>query len=123
MTNKSNALSEKSLLRPFRVDVPEADLVDLKQRLERARLPEKETVHDFSQGVPLKTIRQVLEYWRTKYDWRKVETRLNAVPNFITEIDGLDKVAKGGHFAAWEQPKLFTEELRNGFRALRKQLA
>ena len=53
-------------------------------------MPEKETVTDFSQGVPLKTVQQVLRYWQTDYDWRKVEARLNAVPNFITEIDGLD---------------------------------
>jgi len=77
-------------IRPFRVDVPEADLVDLRQRLANARLPEKETVNDFSQGVPLKTIEQVLAYWRDRYDWRKVESRLNSYPQFITEIDGLD---------------------------------
>jgi hypothetical protein len=77
-------------VRPFRVDIPEADLADLRRRLAHARLPEKETVADFSQGVPLKTIEQVLAYWRDKYDWRKVEARLNAYPQFITEIDGLD---------------------------------
>jgi pimeloyl-ACP methyl ester carboxylesterase len=53
-------------------------------------LPERETVTDFSQGVPLATTRKLARYWATEYDWRKVETRLNAVPNFITEIDGLD---------------------------------
>ncbi len=77
-------------VRPFRVDVPEADLADLRHRLANARLPEKETVADFSQGVPLKTIEQVLGYWRDRYDWRKVEARLNSYPQFITEIDGLD---------------------------------
>ncbi len=77
-------------IRPFRVEVPESALADLKQRLAVTRLPEQETVSDFSQGVPLKTIRQVLEHWRTKHDWRKVEARINAYPNFITEIDGLD---------------------------------
>jgi pimeloyl-ACP methyl ester carboxylesterase len=77
-------------IRPFRVNIPEAALVDLRQRLARTRLPEKETVSDYSQGVPLKTVQQVLRYWQTDYDWRKVEARLNAVPNFITEIDGLD---------------------------------
>ena len=54
------------------------------------RLPEKETVADFSQGVPLGTVEKLAKYWATEYDWRKVEARLNAVPNFITEIDGLD---------------------------------
>jgi pimeloyl-ACP methyl ester carboxylesterase len=77
-------------IRPFHVHFPEADLVDLRRRLAATRLPEKETVADFSQGVPLKTIEQVLRHWQTDYDWRKVEARLNAVPNFITEIDGLD---------------------------------
>src|SRR5262245_40321837 len=77
-------------IRPFRVHFPEADLVDLRRRLAATRLPDKETVADFSQGVPLKTIEQVLRHWQTKYDWRKVEARLNALPNFITEIDGLD---------------------------------
>lgn len=77
-------------IRPFRVDIPEADLVDLRQRLANARLPEKETVDDFSQGVPLKTIKQVLAHWRDNYDWRKVEAKLNSYPQFLTEIDGLD---------------------------------
>lgn len=77
-------------VRSFRVDVPETELTDLRRRLANARLPEKETVEDFSQGVPLKTIEQVLAYWRDNYDWRKVEARLNSYPQFITEIDGLD---------------------------------
>ena len=82
--------ADKNAIRPFHVNVPEAALADLRQRLAQTRLPEKETVTDYSQGVPLKTIQQVLRYWQTDYDWRKVEARLNAVPNFITEIDGLD---------------------------------
>ena len=77
-------------IRPFHVNIPEAALADLRQRLAQTRLPEQETVADYSQGVPLRTVQQVLRYWRTSYDWRKVEARLNAVPNFITEIDGLD---------------------------------
>ena len=77
-------------IRPFRVNVPEADLIDLRRRINAARLPEKETVTDFSQGVPLATVQKLAKYWGTEYDWRKVEARLNAVPNFITEIDGLD---------------------------------
>jgi pimeloyl-ACP methyl ester carboxylesterase len=77
-------------IRPFHVDFPETDLADLRRRLADSRLPEQETVSDFSQGVPLKTVQQVLRYWQTDYDWRKVEARLNALPNFITEIDGLD---------------------------------
>jgi pimeloyl-ACP methyl ester carboxylesterase len=75
---------------PFHVNIPEADLTDLRRRVAAARLPEKETVPDFSQGVPLATVQKLAKYWATEYDWRKVEARLNAVPNFITEIDGLD---------------------------------
>jgi len=77
-------------IRPFRVNVPEADLVDMKKRIDATRFPEKETVADFSQGVPLATIKKLAQYWATRYDWRKVEARLNALPSFITEIDGLD---------------------------------
>ncbi|MBX5182980.1 epoxide hydrolase [Rhizobium sp. NZLR5] len=86
----STAATESDAIRPFRVNVPEADLADLRYRLAHTRLPEKETVSDFSQGVPLKTTKQLLDHWQNKYDWRKVEARINAVPNFITEIDGLD---------------------------------
>lgn len=86
----SHAASSAETIRPFQVNIPEGDLDDLRYRLAHTRLPEKETVGDFTQGVPLKTTRQVLDHWRNKYDWRKVEARINAVPNFITEIDGLD---------------------------------
>jgi pimeloyl-ACP methyl ester carboxylesterase len=77
-------------IRPFQVNVPEAELAELRRRITAARLPEKETVADFSQGVPLDTVEKLAKYWATEYDWRKVEARLNAVPNFLTEIDGLD---------------------------------
>jgi pimeloyl-ACP methyl ester carboxylesterase len=77
-------------IRPFRINVPEEALVDLRRRLAATRWPEKETVDDDSQGVPLATIQELVGYWQTEYDWRKVEARLNAVPQFITEIDGLD---------------------------------
>jgi pimeloyl-ACP methyl ester carboxylesterase len=77
-------------IRPFSVNVPEIELDDLRRRLAQTRLPDKETVSDYSQGVPLKTVEQILSYWQNSYDWRKVEARLNAHPNFITEIDGLD---------------------------------
>src|SRR4051812_16195137 len=77
-------------IRPFRVNVPEVALADLRRRLAMTRLPEQETVSDKSQGVPLKTVQQLLGYWQTQYDWRKVEARLNSYPQFITEIDGLD---------------------------------
>ena len=77
-------------IRPFRINVSEEALVDLRRRLAATRWPEKETVDDDSQGVPLATIQELVGYWQTEYDWRKVEARLNAVPQFITEIDGLD---------------------------------
>src|SRR3954468_6394548 len=77
-------------IRPFRVSVPDVALADLRRRLANTRLPEQETVSDYSQGVPLKTVQQALRHWQTKYDWRKVEAKLNSYPNFITEIDGLD---------------------------------
>ena len=77
-------------IRPFRINIPEADLADLKRRLAATRWPEKETVADDSQGVPLAMLQDLVRYWRTDYDWRKVEARLNALPQFITEIDGLD---------------------------------
>jgi len=90
LPGRSIASTDPEAIRPFRVNVPEADLDDLRYRLAHTRLPEKETVSDFSQGVPLKTIKQVLRHWQTGYDWRKVEARINSYPNFITQIDGLD---------------------------------
>jgi pimeloyl-ACP methyl ester carboxylesterase len=90
MTAQLPITSTADAVRPFRVSVPETALADLRRRLAQARLPEQETVTNNAQGVPLKTIRQLLRYWQSDYDWRKVEARLNAVPNFITEIDGLD---------------------------------
>lgn len=77
-------------IRPFHVNFPESDLAELRRRVAAVRLPERETVTDSSQGVPLATTQKLAQYWATEYDWRKVEARLNAVPNFITEIDGLD---------------------------------
>jgi pimeloyl-ACP methyl ester carboxylesterase len=80
----------KTAMRPFRVEIPDAELAELRRRVQTTRLPERETVSDFSQGVPLATVEKLARYWATEYDWRKAEARLNAVPNFITEIDGLD---------------------------------
>jgi pimeloyl-ACP methyl ester carboxylesterase len=77
-------------IRPFRVDFPEDALADLKRRIAATRWPDQETVNDDSQGVRLATIQKLARYWQTKHDWRKVEARLNALPQFITEIDGLD---------------------------------
>jgi pimeloyl-ACP methyl ester carboxylesterase len=84
------ANSGRDAIRPFRVDIPEEALVDLRNRLAATRLPEQETVGDNSQGVRLATVQKLVRYWASEYDWRKVEAKLNAYPNFITEIDGLD---------------------------------
>ncbi|KQR51281.1 multidrug MFS transporter [Leifsonia sp. Leaf336] len=81
---------DPTAIRPFRVDVPQADLDDLKRRLRETRLPERETVDDTSQGVRLQVVNDLLEYWRDHHDWRGVEARLNSLPQFVTEIDGLD---------------------------------
>jgi pimeloyl-ACP methyl ester carboxylesterase len=77
-------------IRPFTFDFPEAELEDLRRRIEATRFPEKETVADQSQGTQLATIKELARYWATEYDWRKVEAKLKALPHFITEIDGLD---------------------------------
>jgi pimeloyl-ACP methyl ester carboxylesterase len=77
-------------IRPFKVNVPEADLTDLRKRIKATKWPEKETVNDDSQGVQLATTQKLANYWATEHDWRKCEAKINAVPNFITEIDGLD---------------------------------
>jgi pimeloyl-ACP methyl ester carboxylesterase len=77
-------------IRPFRIDVPEAKIVDLRRRIAETQWPEKETVADQSQGIQLATIQELARYWATDHDWRKVEAKLNALPQFITEIDGLD---------------------------------
>jgi len=82
--------ADKTVIRAFRVNIPEAELTELRRRIKATRWPERETVTDASQGVQLATMQALARYWATEYDWRKVEARLNAVPNFITEIDGLD---------------------------------
>jgi pimeloyl-ACP methyl ester carboxylesterase len=83
-------MSEPNAIRPFRIDVAEDALVDLRRRIAATRWPEKETVADQSQGVQLATMQKLARYWETDYDWRKCEAKLKALPNFITEIDGLD---------------------------------
>src|SRR5213592_4336158 len=80
----------ETAVRPFSVDIPEEKLVGLRQRLATTRWPERETVTDDTQGVQLGTIQELARYWATDYDWRKCEAKLNALPQFMTEIDGLD---------------------------------
>ena len=87
---RPRAATEDTAIRPFRIRVPEAELVELRRRIRATRWPEKETVADHSQGVPLAMVRGLARYWATDYDWRKGEAKLNAVPQFVTMIDGLD---------------------------------
>src|SRR3712207_6452802 len=86
----TSPVGEGVAVRPFRIDVPEEDLVDLRRRIAATRWPDKETVSDRTQGVQLAKLQPLVEYWGTDYDWRKVEATLNELPQFITEIDGLD---------------------------------
>src|SRR5439155_2506038 len=83
-------MSDTAPIRPFRVDVPQEELDDLRRRINAMRWPEKETVEDESQGVRLDTMHELARYWATDYDWRKVEARLQDLPQFVTEIDGVD---------------------------------
>lgn len=77
-------------VRPFHVEIPEADLADLRRRIEATRWPSRELVADRSQGVQLATLQALARYWTTEYDWRRCEARLNALPQFTTEIDGIE---------------------------------
>jgi pimeloyl-ACP methyl ester carboxylesterase len=86
----SKQAADKTAIRPFRVNVPEADLADLRRRIAATRWPTKELVEDRSQGVQLATLRALARYWTTEYDWRKCEAKLNALPQFTTEIDGVE---------------------------------
>ena len=83
-------MAGKTDIRPYKVEVPDAELTNLRGRIMSTRWPDKETVNDDSQGVPLKLMQDVAQYWGTAYDWRKCEAKLNALPQFMTEIDGLD---------------------------------
>src|SRR6478672_5938800 len=82
--------AEGDAIRPFRVNMPEEQLVDLRRRINATKWPERETVNDETQGVQFATTQKLARYWGTDYDWRKVEARLNALPQFITNIDGLE---------------------------------
>ena len=82
-------MSNETEVRPFRVDMPEEGVADLRRRITATRWPERETVTDDSQGVPLAMMQELARYWATAYDWRKCEAKLNDLPHFTTEIDGL----------------------------------
>jgi pimeloyl-ACP methyl ester carboxylesterase len=84
------AAATDGTLRAFKVNIPEEQLVDLRQRINATRWPDKETVPDQSQGVPLAKLQELLRYWGSGYDWRRLEAKLNALPQFMTNIDGVD---------------------------------
>jgi len=90
LPTQAQAATANEAIRPFKVSFPEDELDELRKRIKATRWPERETVSDDSQGVPLAMIQELARYWATDYDWRQCETKLNALPQFITEIDGLD---------------------------------
>jgi pimeloyl-ACP methyl ester carboxylesterase len=90
VTQQSKTGVDQDAIRPFRATASEAELTDMRRRIHATRWPERETVTDASQGVPLATMQKLARYWTTEYDWRKVEAKLNSYPQFITEIDGLE---------------------------------
>ena len=83
-------MSSNDSIRPFRIDIPEESLQELRRRVAAPRWPDRETVSDRTQGAQLAKVQELVDYWATDYDWRKLEAKLNALPQFITEIDGLD---------------------------------
>src|SRR5690242_14754 len=88
-TMKENSTTDVAI-RPFRVNFPEAALVDLRRRIAATRWPAREIVTDQSQGVQLATVQNLAHYWQNEYDWRRVEAKLNSYPQFLTAIDGVD---------------------------------
>src|SRR5580658_1678382 len=86
----SKQAADNTGIRPFQVDVPEVELTELRRRINATKWPERETVTDATQGVQLATMQALARYWATEYDWRKIEAKLNALPQFLTQIDGLD---------------------------------
>ena len=89
-TQQGKQAGDKNAIRPFQVNVPEAELTELRRRINATKWPDRETVTDATQGVQLATTQALARYWATEYDWRRCEAQLNAYPQFITEIDGLD---------------------------------
>ncbi|MFF2384593.1 epoxide hydrolase family protein [Streptomyces sp. NPDC058108] len=89
-SGKPVAAGERASIRPFRVNIPERELTELRRRIMATRWPDRETVEDQSQGVQLATMKELAHYWGTSYNWRRIEEKLNSLPQFTTEIDGLD---------------------------------
>src|SRR2546421_12563079 len=89
-TQRGREQPDKDAIRPFQANFPETELTELRRRINATKWPERETVTDATQGVQLATMQNLARYWGTDYDWRKCEAKLNTLPQFITEIDGLD---------------------------------
>src|SRR5437588_2829122 len=87
---RASKQADKDAIRPFQANFPETELAELRRRINATKWPERETVTDATQGVQLATMKNLARYWGTDYDWRKCEAKLNALPQFITAIDGLD---------------------------------
>jgi pimeloyl-ACP methyl ester carboxylesterase len=90
ITQRDSVAEPAPSIRPFRVAVPESDLEDLRRRIAATRWPDPETVSDRSQGARLAELQELVRYWGTGYDWRRAEAQLNAFPQFVTTIDGVD---------------------------------
>jgi pimeloyl-ACP methyl ester carboxylesterase len=90
VTQRAIDKASETAIHPFHVKVADAELTELRRRINATKWPERETVTDATQGVQLATVQALAHYWATEYDWRKIEAKLNALPQFITEIDGLD---------------------------------
>jgi pimeloyl-ACP methyl ester carboxylesterase len=118
--------SREAEIRPFRIDIPQADLDDLRARLNRTRWPDQLPGVGWDYGIPLDYVRELAEYWRAGYDWRAQERRLNEFPQFTTTIAELSnnivhwsEFDRGGHFAAMEEPDLLVGHVRDFFRRFR----
>ena len=85
----SSTAAQLTTIRPFHISVPEAEIDELRRRANATRWPDRETVGDRSQGAQLAKLQELMRYWGTEYDWRRAEAKLNALPQFVTEIDGL----------------------------------
>ena len=83
-------MTDNTAVRPFHVEFPETELTELRRRVKMTRWPEREQVADATQGVQMATMQKLAQYWANEHDWRKCEAKINIVPNFLTEIDGLD---------------------------------
>lgn len=88
--NKTAQVKKEDRIHPFKVSIPDSKIADLKARIRNTKWPDRELVKDETQGVELATMKSLADYWSTKYDWKKIEQKLNSYPQFTTNIDGVD---------------------------------